>query len=178
MSLSRSVFSTLQWRHNGHDSVSNHQPHQCLLNGLFGRRSKKTWKSRVTGLCAGNSPGNGEFPAWMASNAEKVSIWWRHHENPHKRHPIARFWGRYMGVFCEFKVSYLEFANLFNKFNVWHGYRTFVFYCSNCISSGIQYHDILEHVIAGPTRCSSNSLVDIFVCFSLMISDKKQSMHP
>ena len=33
---------------------------------------------RVTGLC-GNSPGNGEFPAQMASNAENASIWWRHH---------------------------------------------------------------------------------------------------
>ena len=22
----------LQWRHNGHDGVSNHQPHDCLLN--------------------------------------------------------------------------------------------------------------------------------------------------
>ena len=27
-----------------------------------------------------NSPGTGEFPAQMASNAENVSIWWRHHE--------------------------------------------------------------------------------------------------
>ena len=34
------------------------------------RRSKKTSKLRVTGLCAGNSPGTGEFPAQMASNAE------------------------------------------------------------------------------------------------------------
>ena len=25
------------------------------------------------------SPGTGEFPAQMASNAENVSIWWRHH---------------------------------------------------------------------------------------------------
>ena len=33
----------------------------------------------VTGLCVGNSPGTGEFPAQMASNAENVSIWWRHH---------------------------------------------------------------------------------------------------
>ena len=33
---------------------------------------------RVTGLCAGNSPGTGEFPEQMASNAENVSIWWRH----------------------------------------------------------------------------------------------------
>ena len=30
----------LRWRHNGHDCVSNHQPHHCLLNCLFGRRSK------------------------------------------------------------------------------------------------------------------------------------------
>ena len=25
-------------------------------------------------------PGTGEFPAQMASYAENVSIWWRHHE--------------------------------------------------------------------------------------------------
>ena len=59
----------LQWRHNGHDSVSNHQPHDCLLNRLFRRRSKKTSKLRVTGLCVGNSSGTGDFPAQMASNA-------------------------------------------------------------------------------------------------------------
>ena len=73
-------FRTLQWRHNGRHSISNHQPHDCLLNGLFRRRSKKTWKLRVTGLYAWNSLGNGEFPTQMASNAEDVSIWWRHHE--------------------------------------------------------------------------------------------------
>ena len=28
----------------------------------------------------GNSPGTGQFPAQMASNAENVSIWWRHHD--------------------------------------------------------------------------------------------------
>ena len=70
----------LRWRHNGLDIVSNHQPHHCLLNRLFRRRSKKTSKLRVTGLCVGNSPGTGEFPAQMASNAENVSIWWRHHD--------------------------------------------------------------------------------------------------
>ena len=59
------VSATLQWRHNGHDSVSNHQPHDCLLNRLFRRKSKKTSKLRVTGLCAGihrwpvNSPQRG-----------------------------------------------------------------------------------------------------------------------
>ena len=69
----------LRWRHNGRDSVSNYQPHECLLNRLFRRRSKKASKIRVTGLCVGNSPGTGEFPAQMASNAENVPIWWRHH---------------------------------------------------------------------------------------------------
>ena len=47
----------LRWRHNDHAGVSNHQPHVCLLNRLFRRRSKKTSKLRVTGFCAGNSPG-------------------------------------------------------------------------------------------------------------------------
>ena len=60
---------SLQWRHNEGDSVSNHQPHDCLLNRLFGRRSKKTSKLCVTG----------EFPTQTASNAKNVSIWWRHH---------------------------------------------------------------------------------------------------
>ena len=54
---------SLQWRHNGSDSVSNHQPRECLLSRLIMRRSKKTSKLRVTGLCAGNSPETGEFPA-------------------------------------------------------------------------------------------------------------------
>ena len=44
------------------------------LSRLFRRRSKKTSKLRVTGLCAGNSPVTGEFPAQMASNAENFSI--------------------------------------------------------------------------------------------------------
>ena len=57
----------LQWRHYGCDNASNHQPHDCLLNRLFRRRSRKTSKLRVTS----------EFPAQMTSNVENVSIWWR-----------------------------------------------------------------------------------------------------
>ena len=73
------LFWLLQWRHNGHDGVSSHQPHDFLLNRPYRRRSKKTSKLRVTGLCVGNSPGTGEFPAQRASNAENSSIWWRNH---------------------------------------------------------------------------------------------------
>ena len=44
-----------------------------------GADQRKKSKLSVTGLCAGNSPGTGEFSAQMASNAKNVSIWWRHH---------------------------------------------------------------------------------------------------
>ena len=90
------VTNSLQWRHNGHDGVSNHQPQDCLLNRLFGRRSKETSKPRVTGLCAGNSPVTGEFPAQRASNAENVSIWWRHHIH-HLRVSCTRFTNIHIG---------------------------------------------------------------------------------
>ena len=69
----------LQWHHNERDGISNHRPHYCLLNCLFSRRSKKTSKLCVTGLCEGNSPVTGEFPTQRVSNAENVSIWWHHH---------------------------------------------------------------------------------------------------
>ena len=42
-------------------------------------QSKHQSSASLTGFCVGNSPGTGEFPAQMASNAENVSIWWRHH---------------------------------------------------------------------------------------------------
>ena len=75
----RDYGTSLQWHHNGHDGVSNHQPHDCLLKRLFVRRSTKISNLRVTGFYAGNSPVTGEFPAQMASNAENVSICWPHH---------------------------------------------------------------------------------------------------
>ena len=40
----------------------------------------KHQSSASLAICVGNSPGTGEFPAQMASNAENVSIWWRHHD--------------------------------------------------------------------------------------------------
>ena len=67
------------WRHNERDGVTNHRRLNCFLNRFFTHRSKKTSKLRVTGLCEGNSPVTGEFLAQRASNAENVSIWWRHH---------------------------------------------------------------------------------------------------
>ena len=69
---------SLLCRHNGRDGVSNHQPRDCLFNRSVRCRSQKTPKLRVTGRCEGNSRVTGEFSAQIASNAESVSIWWRH----------------------------------------------------------------------------------------------------
>ena len=78
-------------RHNENDGVWNHQPYDCLLNRLFRRRSNKTSKLRVTGLCVGNSSVTGEFHAQMACNAENVSIWWHHYEVEVMIHPCWAF---------------------------------------------------------------------------------------
>ena len=67
-----------QWRHNEHDGISNHQLHDCILNRLFRRRSKKTSKWHITGLCVGNSPVTGEFRAQRASNVENVIMYQGH----------------------------------------------------------------------------------------------------
>ena len=53
-------------------------PWTTILGSLVMRFAKIS-KLRVTGLRAGNSSAAGEFPAQSASNAENVSIWWRHH---------------------------------------------------------------------------------------------------
>ena len=95
ISIGWSVINTLHV--STHDAVMSHisysslafpdgswRCHICLLNRLFGHRRKNTSKLRVSGLCEGNSLMTGEFPAQRASNAENVSIWWRHHR---KRFP-------------------------------------------------------------------------------------------
>ena len=53
---------SLQWRHNERDGASNHQRLDCLLNCLLRRRSKKTSRLRVTGLCERNWPATGGSP--------------------------------------------------------------------------------------------------------------------
>ena len=68
---------TLQWHHNECYGVSNHRRLDYLLNCLFRRRSKKTSKLRVTGLCEGNALVTCGFPSQKASHAENVSMWWR-----------------------------------------------------------------------------------------------------
>ena len=97
----------LQWRHNERNGFSNHQPHNCLINRLFRHRSKKTSKLRVTGLCAGNSPVTGEFPAQMASNVENVSIWWRHHATVEPYTYMSR-WSNFKKLSLQLACSHMR----------------------------------------------------------------------
>ena len=60
------------------------------------RRSKKTSKLRVTGLCEGNSPVTGWFPSQSASNAENVSIGWGHHERQRAIRNYTRMYRKYV----------------------------------------------------------------------------------
>ena len=61
--LSVAPLGTLQWRYNERDGVSNRRLLDFLHNRLFRRRSKKTSKLCVTGLCEGNPSVTGWFPS-------------------------------------------------------------------------------------------------------------------
>ena len=92
--------NALLWRHNEHDSVSNHQPRGCLLNRFIQTPIKENIKApRHWPLC-GEFTGTGEFPTQRSSYAEKVSIWWRHH---------AEYSGlktRKVNLICSFTLLY------------------------------------------------------------------------
>ena len=100
----------LRWRHNRRDSVSNHQPHDCLLNRIVRRRSKNTSKLRVTAFVLGihrwpvNSPHKGPvtrkmFPSydvtWSRSNQSMPEVHVATCDHITRYWPALTNWGRY-----------------------------------------------------------------------------------
>ena len=83
---------SLQWRHNGRDSVSDHQPRHCFIQRFIQAQIKESIKApRHWPLC-GEFTGDQWIPRTNAqkrgkcfhlmifcSNAENVSTWWCHH---------------------------------------------------------------------------------------------------
>ena len=77
-------------------------------------------------LC-GNSQVTGEFPAQMSSNAENVSIWWRHHDNYFaivgNHTDIALFWILTVKIWVSsvnklaWKESFFVFVLIFEEFS-------------------------------------------------------------
>ena len=143
--------NSLQWRNNERHGVSNHQPHECLLNRLFKRKSKKTSKLRVTGLCEGNSPVNGEFPAQRASYAINVSILWRHHLFK----PVACNTKKYYAIgrnYIFFPITFYKMYCFMDRF----------WFCS----------EILQQTLS-LQLCLSNNIYKIYFCFNF----KTVSVH-
>ena len=114
------LLTTLQWRHNERHGVSNHQPHDCLLKRLFmsfTRRSKKTLKLRVTGLCHGwkftgdrwiprtKSQKRGKCFHLMTSSWNSVTI---------LSNPALLF--IFKIVYCTFNLNYSDIVTVFQGY--------------------------------------------------------------
>ena len=107
---------SLQWRHNGRDGVSDHQPYDCSLNCIFKEQIKENSQS------AASQASVREIHRWpvnsltKTSNAKNVSIWWRHHVNgKYFRKPLypapARWYCK--GLLCMLIIKTFEVkANL------------------------------------------------------------------
>ena len=112
---------SLQWRHNELDSVSNHQPHECLFKLLFRRRSKKTSKSASLAFVRGshrrpvNSPHKGPvtrkmFPfddviMWYMGmfhdpQYSRMRRWYRPKSTIHNDEKCDRWDASYLKTFC------------------------------------------------------------------------------
>ena len=83
---------------------------KIVYSTVYSKRiSKKTSKLSVTGLCEGNSPVTGKFPAQRASNAENISIWWRHHEIKSRNISLA--------------IRYVWIYDIYVFVNMWYIFR-------------------------------------------------------
>ena len=51
-----------------------------VFSSVYLETDQRKHQSSVSLAFVGNAPEAGESPAQMASNAENVSIWWRHHD--------------------------------------------------------------------------------------------------
>ena len=135
---------SLQWRHNEHDDVSNHQRLSCLLNRLLRRRSKKHQSS--ASLAFVSPPVTGEFPAQRASDAEKVSIWWRHHGQDINR--TCRLMGGECFICSQDTFSTRVLFTLGTTVNVWFTLPLALTFTTRKLAPGYrtpfkEYHDIL-----------------------------------
>ena len=65
--------TSLQWRHNECDGLSNHRRFDCLFHAQIKENIKAPRHKPLWGEFTGDRPTR------RASNAKNVSIWWRHH---------------------------------------------------------------------------------------------------
>ena len=73
--------------------------HSTIYSGADQRKHQSS--ASVAGV--GNSPGTGWFTAQVASNAENVSIWWRHHD--WRFYVMEWYTSLAVGTFCVVSTS-------------------------------------------------------------------------
>ena len=71
--------TSLVWRHNDQDGVSNNRRLDDLPNRFSSIDQRKRQSSASLAFVRGIHPVTGEFLSQRASNAGNVSVWWRHH---------------------------------------------------------------------------------------------------
>ena len=147
--MRRDISNHHAYRHHYGDVIVGTMVSQITsLNRLlkFRCRSKKTVKLLVTGLCVGNSPVTGEFSTQMASNAENVSIWWRHHEGSQNPCKIKH-------IFCTLRQRFQYLYRSQHTFNTCGIVDMSSYTCVNlflkCIAPNVLkgVHLLLDHIV-------------------------------
>ena len=80
VTLCRFPCHILQLCHNECNGVQSHRAHDYLLNRLFKAQIKENIKALPHWPLWGEFTGDRWILITKASNAENVSIWWRHHD--------------------------------------------------------------------------------------------------
>ena len=123
---------------------------------------RKTSKLRVTGLCAGNSPGTGEFPAQMASYAENVAIL------------MTSSWYAIMQTSVEYSFQTTTHANTFSIILVRNRFYTWlIFYWSSLYISGQIIIIEIKAMVGGFIRVGHHhKILPILGCFCVVNETK------
>ena len=132
-----------------------------ILNRSFRLKSKKTSKLRVTGLCKGNSPVTGEFPAQRVCNAKNVSIWWRHH--------VKFGYGTYSWLsgtaLLRTQTTRLTFLSLYKRAHKGHG-----------VPHHQQFGCLLNSLLRLATKKQTKVRITDTLCGEVPSQDRKGSM--
>ena len=138
--------TALQWRHNERDGVSNHQPHDCLLNRLFGRRSNKHQSSASLAFVRGinrwpvNSPHKGPVTRKMFP-FDDVSMESDTYDGPGCSFTCNLQWYIIMWIFlC--KIDFvMKFPMKYHmELETWK-FHTQIYFIWNCIWNFIQWYN-------------------------------------
>ena len=104
--LTKKFISTLQWRHDECDGV-NSQLSRLFTKPCVQAQIKENLKSSAS-LAFVSVSVTGEFRAQRVSSAEKVSIWWRHHDFSRLTNEVQSF----VGIVTTLRILHVYTLNL------------------------------------------------------------------